>query len=847
MAVETDERITKPVRRRWSFKPYDAPSGGWGSAKSVARALLRERVVASAPPALMRQNKPDGFACVSCAWAKPAEPHTLEFCENGAKATTWEITSRRVDDEFFTSHTLQELETWPDHDLEELGRLTRPMRWEPQTDRYVPVEWDEAFAAIGQELKALDPKSVVFYASGRGSLEASYLYALLARLYGTNNLPDSSNMCHESTSVALPESIGVPVGTVTLEDFHHTDCIFFFGQNVGSNSPRMLHDLQEASRRGVPIVTFNPLRERGLVEFINPQSPSEMLTGAATPISSQYHQVKAGGDLAALMGLAKALIERDDAAAINGGKRVLDHDFVAQHTHGFDEYAKAVRDADWAELERHSGLTRGALEAAAAVYARSEHVIGIYGMGLTQHRKGVETVQLLVNLLLMRGNIGKTGAGICPVRGHSNVQGQRTVGITEKPELVPSDKLREQFGFEPPQDKGLNTVEACEKILGGEVRAFIGLGGNFVRAIPERGRMEPAWRKLRLTVQIATKLNRSHLIHGEVSYLLPCLGRIELDEQASGAQSVTVEDSTSCIHGSLGMQPPASPHLLSEIAIVAGLAKATLPPNPKVDWDAWTADYSLIRDEIAKTYPTDFHDFNARMWEPGGFHRNLPARQREWKTKTGKANFITPKALDADPDMATGDPRALRLITLRSNDQFNTTIYGYNDRFRGIHGTRMVVFMHRNDIERLGLRAGEIVKLVTIADDGVDRELRGLTIVAYDIPEGCCASYYPECNVLVPLWHHAERAKVPAAKSIPVRVLRDDDTVIDDHADAPSRSDFTSGHPAADVAHDIARAGGIAGRGAVHAVRAQPVKTAVIALAAGLFVGVTAGLGKKRS
>lgn len=833
MAAELDQADIKPgVQKKRRARPYNAPAGGWGSVKSLARAITRERVIASAPPALMRQNKPDGFACVSCAWAKPADPHVFEFCENGAKATTWEITSRRADDEFFASHTLQQLEAWADHDLEEVGRLTRPMRWEPETDRYVPVEWGEAFRAIGRELTALDPKSVVFYASGRASLEASYMYALFARLYGTNNLPDSSNMCHESTSVALPESIGVPVGTVTLEDFRDTDCIFFFGQNVGSNSPRMLHDLQDAVRRGVPIVTFNPLRERGLVEFINPQAPGEMLSGAATPISSQYHQLKAGGDIAALYGLCKALIEADDQVRANGGGRVLDEAFISEHTHGFDEFANKARALDWTDLESRSGLTRGAMEAAARVYAQANRVIGIYGMGLTQHRKGVETVQMLVNLLLLRGNIGTPGAGICPVRGHSNVQGQRTVGITEKPELVPLGRLAKQFGFKPPHEKGLNTIEACEKILAGEVRAFFGLGGNFIRAIPDRGRMEPAWRNLRLTVQVATKLNRSHLIHGEIAYLLPCLGRIELDQQAAGPQAVTMEDSTSCIHGSLGMQPPASAHLLSEPAIIAGIAAATLPPNPKVPWDVWSSDYGKVREAIAETYPEAFHDFNARMWQPGGFHRPLPARHREWKTETGKANFIAPDTLETDPDATPADHDVLRLITLRSNDQFNTTVYGYNDRFRGIHGTRTVVLMHRNDIDRLELHEGEQVRLVTAADDGVDRQLGGLTVIAYDIPEGCCGGYYPECNVLVPLWHHAERAKVPAAKSVPVRVVREE--VARDQLAAPS--DLISGHPLADARRDVTKLGELA----VNAAKARPVKATAMALAAGLIVGLAA-------
>src|SRR5690349_23949939 len=414
MATDTDLVVDeKEHRQRPSARPYERPAGGWGSAKSVARSLLRERVVASAPPALLRQNKPDGFACVSCAWAKPAEPHPLEFCEEGAKATTWEITTRRVTDEFFAAHTLRELEAWADHDLEELGRLTRPMRWDAESDTYRPVEWEDAFRDIGQELKALDPNSVVFYASGRASLEASYMYALLARLYGTNNLPDSSNMCHESTSVALPESIGVPVGTCTLDDFAHTDCIFFFGQNVGTSSPRMLHQLQEAVKRGVPIVTFNPLRERGLIEFTNPQSPVDMLIRSPTRISSQYHQVKAGGDTAAMMGIAKALFALEEAGG--AAQPAIDRDFIREHTHGFDDFVAAVKACQWSEIERRSGLSREAIEVAAFVYAHGKSVMFIYGMGLTQHRKGVETVQMIVNLALMRGNIGRPGAGLCPV------------------------------------------------------------------------------------------------------------------------------------------------------------------------------------------------------------------------------------------------------------------------------------------------------------------------------------------------------------------------------------------------------------------------------------------------
>jgi molybdopterin-dependent oxidoreductase alpha subunit len=753
------------------FEEYDHPAGGWGSVKSLGNILRREHVAIEGSRALLHQNKPNGFACVSCAWAKPAKPHPFEFCENGAKATAWELTAKRVTPEFFGAHTLTELESWADHDLEEEGRLTAPMRWDSARDRYVETSWEDAFEEIAHELHLQNPQDVVFYCSGRASLETAYMYSLLARMYGCNNLPDSSNMCHESTSVALPATLGVPVGTVTLEDFELTDCIFFFGQNVGSNSPRMLHELQDARRRDVPIVTFNPIRETGLVRFTNPQSPTEMLSGSETPISTQYHQVRIGGDLAAISGICKAVIEADDLAVRTGDERVLDTQFIAEHTHGFEQFAAYARALPWEEIERASCLARGALQAAASVYVRAKAAIAIYGMGLTQHRNGVETVQMLSNLLLLRGNIGKPGAGICPVRGHSNVQGQRTVGVTEKPELAPLDKLKELYQFEPPRTKGLTTVDACQGILAGQVRSFIGLGGNFVRAIPETALMEEAWRKLRLTVQIATKLNRSHLIHGEVAYLLPCLGRIEIDRQNGVEQAVAVEDSTGCMHGSRGFAEPASDKLRSEPAIVAGIAKALVPNNPHVPWDAWVGNYALVRDAIEQTYPNIFREFNRRMFQPGGFHRPIAARHRVWKTKTGKANFIVPDALDMDPDMAPAGGDILRLMTLRSNDQFNTTIYGYDDRFRGIHGTRMVLLMCSEDIARLGFRAGDIVTASTVANDFA-RDVHGLRLTVYDIPAGCVAGYYPECNPLIPLWHHARLSKVPASKAIPIRIRK---------------------------------------------------------------------------
>ena len=764
-----------------TFRPYRRPAGGWGSARSVGNILRREGVLASASIALSRHNKVDGYQCNSCAWVKPASPLPFEFCENGVKAVAWELTAHRCAPEFFAQHTVTELLGWDDFQLEKTGRLTHPLRYDAATDKYLPVSWGHAVEEIARELRAVEDrkKGAVFYSSGRLSNEASYLYGLFARLYGNNNLPDSSNMCHETTSVALPASIGQGVGTVDLGDFAKSDCIMFFGQNPGSNSPRMLHPLQEASRRGVPIITYNPLRERGLERFVNPQSPTEMLTGRETRISSQYHQVKAGGDLAALAGICKAVLAMHDEATAAGGPAVLDEAFIAENTRGFETFADWLRGQDWDELERRSGLHRADMEATALVYGRSRRVIGIYGMGLTQHQAGVETVQMLVNLLLMRGNIGRDGAGICPVRGHSNVQGQRTMGITEKPELFPLDRLGEQFNFEPPREAGYNTVEACEAVLRDEVRAFIMMGGNFVRAIPDHGQMEPAWRRIRLTVNVITKLNRSALLPGEISYILPVIGRLEIDETAAGQQMLSMEDTSACVHGNRGLRKPASPHLISEIRLICEIALKLFDPNPRVRWADYVVDYAEIRKEVGKTLPDSFWDYERRMWEPGGFQRDLPAKRREWRTDTGRANFVTPKGLDEDLDMPDVGHDVLRLMTLRSNDQFNTTVYGYDDRFRGINNTRKVVLMNRSDIDRMGLKVGQAVTLRTVANDGVDRRLPGMLVVAYNVPIGCIGGYYPECNVLLPIWHYAVGSKTPAAKTIPVTVHAEDDTVLE--------------------------------------------------------------------
>lgn len=744
------------------------PAGGWGSLKSIARIYGEAWPTPAAIEALARQNKPGGFMCVSCAWPKPVNYHPFEFCENGAKATLWDLTNARCTPDFWNDHTVNELRAWKDHDLEMTGRLTHPMRYDGGTDRYVEVTWEEAFEQIGAALKKQTPESTVFYSSGHAGLEAAYLYALLARAFGTNNLPQSSNMCHETTSVGLSNVIGSPVGTIVWEDLKKADAFFFFGQNPGSNSPRFLHPLQDAKKRGASIVTFNPVIEQGLVSFVNPQNPFDMLTGNETAISDEYLQVQAGGDIAAILGLCKTVIEADDAALSAGAPRVLDVDFIEEHTTGFERFIDCVRQADWQDIERESGLSEQAIRGAGEIYIRSERVIGVYGMGLTQHAEGALNIAMLVNLLLLRGNIGREGAGCCPVRGHSNVQGQRTVGVAEKTKLIPMDKLKQLFDFDPPTKDGLTIVDAVKGLMNGEVKAFVCLGGNLLRAVPEQEEMEHSWERQDLTVMVSTKLNRSHLFPGKQAYILPCLSRLEMDKQASGSQTVTTEDSFSHISASIGKRTPASPLLKSELSIVTGIAKATLADNPKLKWDEWTADYGLVRDLIEATYPKDFRDYNERMLQPGGFYRGNDAHDRIWNTEEKRAVFTTPERLNA----LSFEDRAgrYRLVTMRSNDQFNTTIYGYSDRFRGVEGTRDVVLMCEEDIAAAGLSAGQSIRLLSDFGDGKRRELGGLIVTPHNLPRGTIGAYYPESNVLNAIYHHDRLSKTPASKAIPVRI-----------------------------------------------------------------------------
>jgi molybdopterin-dependent oxidoreductase alpha subunit len=750
------------------IEDYQGAAAGWGALKAVADALRGQMAVVNETHGLLTMNQPHGFDCPGCAWPDPKHTSSFEFCENGAKAVSWEATAKRTTPDFFAAHSVSELWNWRDFDLENEGRLTHPMVYDRSTDRYLPISWEEAMTRIGAALRALpDPNMAEFYTSGRTSNEAAFLYQLFVREFGTNNFPDCSNMCHEATSVGLPESIGVGKGTVTLEDFDHSDCIFCIGHNPGTNHPRMLTTLREASKRGVPIIAINPLRERGLERLTAPQDPVEMLTLSSTPIASSYYLVKVGGDVAMLKGVMKALVALDARSMAENGPGVLDREFIAAHTVGIDALLSDLEATSWEAIETASRLPRSDIEEIANIYAKANRVIINYGMGITQHRHGTGNVQQIANLLLLRGNIGRTGAGISPLRGHSNVQGDRTVGITEIPNKALLDGIVRTFGFEPPRAKGHDAIEAIEAIRDRRSKALICLGGNLAVAMSDPEATFEAMRGLDLAVHIATKLNRSHLLLARQSFLLPCLGRTEIDMQASGPQSVTVEDSMSMVHASRGGLKPASEHLKSEPAIIAAMAMATLP-NTKVRWTEMIADYSKIRDGIESVFPA-FADFNARIQHPGGFRLYVAASEREWLTPNKKANFLVYSGLEEDP------PRdnALALTTIRSHDQYNTTMYGLNDRYRGITGRRDVIFVNETDLSKRGLIHGDLVDVTvdTVASSGLsDRTMRRLTAVAYKIAEGSVATYYPEANVLVALDHYDAKSGTPSYKSTPVQI-----------------------------------------------------------------------------
>lgn len=748
------------------YQPYHHPAGGWGAAAATAKVLMEQSVITKGSRALLSMNQPGGFKCPSCAFPDADCKKTLEFCENGAKALAFEATKRRVTREFFAQHTVAELMEQSDYWLEMQGRLTEPMRYEAASDRYVPCSWDEAFALIGKHLRSLEsPHQAEFYTSGRTPNEAAFLYAIFVRAFGTNNFPDCSNMCHEPTSRGLPPAIGVGKGTVVLEDFEHAEAIFVIGQNTGTNSPRMMTNLVEARKRGVPIVAVNPMPERALIRFTEPQDVVQMSTFGSTAIASEFVHIRIGGDLALIKGMMKVIFEREAQ-----GEAIIDHDFIREHTVGIDAIREDAMAQDWAEIVRVSGLEEAQIRRCAEIYIRSRATMICYGMGLTQHQQGSRLLQQVANLLLLRGNFGKPGAGISPIRGHSNVQGDRTVGIDEKPTQDYLDRVRDVFGFEPPRHHGHHTIETVEAMENGTAKVFIGMGGNFVRAIPDTERSYAAMRKLDLTVGIAIKLNRGHLVHGREALILPVIARSERIVTKAGEQFVTIEDSMSNVTASRGVLTPASPDLRPEVEIVCRMALATLPDST-VPWQSYIDDYGLIRDKIAEVYPEIYASFSERIKDPKGFHLDIPPRRRVWPTPNGKANFLPLPGLEVNDEVA--DPAMLRLATVRSHDQFNTTIYSYNDRYRGVYNDRMVLFVNTQDREDRGLDEGARIALETISRDGIARRVEGLTILDYPMPRGAVAGYYPELNPLLPLDYYDRISGTPAAKSIPVRMVVD--------------------------------------------------------------------------
>ena len=758
------------------IRKYDGPAGGWGALKSVAAHLIEQDIEIKGVRTLLHANQPDGFDCPGCAWPDRDHTSTFEFCENGAKAVAAEATRHRAGPELFARYSVSRLAEYSDHWLEQQGRLTHPMRYDAASDHYVPVSWDEAFGLMAKHLDALpSPDEAIFYTSGRTSNEAAFLYQLFVREYGTNNFPDCSNMCHESSGTAMKKQIGVGKGTVSLHDFEKADAIFIFGQNPGTNHPRMLGELRDAARRGCRIVAFNPLRERGLERFADPQDKLQMATGGASKIASDYLQLKIGGDLAAVKGIIKHVLECDAQAIARGDASLLDRAFIDEHCTGFDAFVDDVQAEPWDTIVAECGLSETQLRHVGDIYLRAERVIACWGMGITQHRHSVATIHMIVNLLLLRGNIGREGAGACPVRGHSNVQGDRTMMIWEKPPQAFLDRLQQVFGFDPPRKEGYDTIAAIEAMREGRARVFFGMGGNFAVATPDSEATARGLRRCDLTVHVTTKLNRSHLIHGKQALILPCLGRTEIDMQATGPQAVTVEDSMSMVHLSSGINAPASDQLLSEPGIVARLAHATLGARSKIAWLALIEDYDRIRDLIQSTFD-DFHDFNARVRVAGGFRLSNPARDRVWSTASGKAAFIAAQVPTENPiHRARREHRAqpvFTLATMRSHDQYNTTVYGLNDRYRGVFGERRVLFIHADDIAALGMKAGDWVDLESLHDDEVKRIVRRFLLVEYDIPRGCLAAYYPETNPLVPLSSFADESRTPTSKSVPVIVTR---------------------------------------------------------------------------
>jgi molybdopterin-dependent oxidoreductase alpha subunit len=735
-------------------------AGGIPSILATAKTTWNEMGVARGVRTLLKLNQKTGFDCPGCAWPEPDDERShAEFCENGAKHVADEATTKRVTPEFFARWSVADLAEQTDQWLGKQGRITNPMVLRTGATHYEKTSWDEAFSLLARELNALThPDEAIFYTSGRTSNEAAFLYQLFVRQFGTNNLPDCSNMCHESSGSALGETIGVGKGTVTLEDFNLSQAIFVIGQNPGTNHPRMLSALQKAKQNGARLVHINPLPEVGMTHFKHPQDVLHWF-GGGTALADLFLQVRINGDVALLKGIMKEVLAAEER---NPGA-VLNHDFIAHYTDGFAEFAESVRAAHWGDLLEQSGVSKAHIEDAARIFIESERTIFCWAMGLTQHKNAVANIQEIVNLMLLRGQVGKPGAGLCPVRGHSNVQGDRTMGIWEQPTDAFLDKLGAEFNFEPPRRHGHDTVRAIQAMHAGQAKVFLALGGNFLSATPDTEYTADALRRCHLTAHVSTKLNRAHLITGRQALILPCLGRTEIDMQAGGAQFVTTENSMAVVQASRGFLSPASAELVSEPAIVAGLATATLGQRSAVNWQELIADYDRIRDHIERVVP-GFDDYNNRVRHPGGFHLPSPVRERVFKTLTGRARFTV-----HDLPKHNLLPDQLLMMTIRSHDQFNTSIYSLDDRYRGIHNGRRVVFLNQDDMALLRLTKGQIVDLVSHFESE-QRIARNFVVVPYSIPRRCAATYFPEANVLVPVRSVAEKSNTPVSKSVVISI-----------------------------------------------------------------------------
>ncbi len=755
-----EDEILSPVTfTSLRLRPKETKAVGFTAIGSSLYQLGRWMKPSAAFKTIFKLNQKGGFDCPGCAWPDPDDDRSSlgEYCENGIKAIAEEATRKLLTADFFKKHSIEEIAQFSDYENGKRGRLTDPVVLTPGSMHYQPITWEAAFDLIANQLKApASPNEAVFYTSGKTSNEAAFIYQLFVRAYGTNNLPDCSNMCHESSSFALSETVGLGKGSVMLEDFYKSDLVIIMGQNPGTNHPRMLNALEKCKQNGGMILAINPLPEAGLMHYINPQKPSKLTTGGIK-LADLFLPVRINGDVALLKALMRLMWEAEKSAP----GTVFDQNFIKEHTSGFEDFQAALEQIDFNECVRESGVGESLVREAARLIIEKENVIICWAMGITQHKNSVDNIREIVNLLLLKGSVGKPGAGICPVRGHSNVQGDRTVGIWDSLSKELSDALQKTYHFTPPQDRGFDTVNAIKAMHEGRAKVFFGLGGNFLSATPDTEYTAAALRNCDLTVHVSTKLNRSHLVHGKTALILPCLGRTDIDRQAGGEQFVSCENSMGVIQSSRGVLPPCSPNLKSEVNIIGSLAKATLGDSKNIDWEGMTQNYDLIREGIEKVIP-GFEHYNERVRRPGGFYLPNPVRERNFKTKSGKAEFSVVPLTKLS--LAPGE---YIMMTIRSHDQFNTTIYGMNDRYRGVFNERRVVFMNEQDMEKAGLKLKQVVDIQSLYN-GQIRKAHHFMAIPYDIPAGCLATYYPETNVLYPIDSVADHSNTPTTKSIVV-------------------------------------------------------------------------------